>query len=123
VRATYLDIFDKGYKMSALTTALLARGIYDLFVKGLSFTKDGIKSKLTEFITNDEHAEKLAKKIAKLDFNEDMSEKAIEKKLNNQPDIIEILKNIPETSTTTINQQHFGSGDNVGGNKIINPGK
>ncbi|WP_421671451.1 GapS6a family protein [Rahnella sp. EDr1-12] len=109
--------------MTALTTALLARAIYDLFVKGLSFTKDGIKNKLTEFITNDEHAEILAQKLEKLGLNEDMSEKAIEKELNNQPDIVEILKNIPETSKSTINQTHFGSGDNVGGNKIINPGK
>ena len=109
--------------MSALTTAILARGIYDIFSTGLSYTKEGIKKKLTEFITSDQHVEILADKLEKLSVNEDMSQKAIEKVLNTQPDIVEILQNIPEGSTTTINQAHFGTGDNVGGNKIVNTGK
>lgn len=109
--------------MDALTTAIVARGVYDLFLKGLSFTKDGVKNKLSEFITSDKHAEILAEKIAALDLNEDMGEKAIEKELNNHPYIVETIKDIPESAITTTNQYHFGIGDNVGGNKIINSGK
>lgn len=109
--------------MSTLTTAILARCIYDIFSTGLSYTKEGIKKKLTEFITSDQHAEILADKLEKLNVNEDMSQLAIEKVLNNQPGIIEILKNIPKGSTTTINQNHFGIGDNVGRDKNIKTGE
>jgi len=108
--------------MGALTTALLARGIYDIFVKSLSFTKESIKKKLAKFITSEEIVEILAEKIEKLDINEDMSPIAIEKKLNTQPEILEILKKIPEKPTITVNQNHYGTGDNVGGNKITNSG-
>ncbi|EFX3510576.1 hypothetical protein H3351_003888, partial [Salmonella enterica] len=52
--------------MGPITTAIVSRAIYDLLVAGISFTKDNIKKKLTEFVTSDENAELLAEKIEKL---------------------------------------------------------
>ncbi|EMN5846858.1 hypothetical protein RJO36_000223 [Enterobacter hormaechei] len=106
--------------MGPITTAIVSRAIYDLLLAGISFTKDNIKKKLTEFITSDENAELLAEKIEKLNVNEDMSEKAIEKHLKASPEVMNVLENIPNASIVSIKQTHYGIGDNIGRDKIIN---
>ncbi|MBA0204991.1 GapS6a family protein [Pectobacterium aroidearum] len=106
--------------MEPITTAIASRAIYDLLVAGISFTKDNIKKKLTKFITNDEHAELLAEKIEKLKVNDEMSEKVIEKHLKASPEVMNALENIPKASIVSIQQTHYGTGDNIGRDKIIN---
>ncbi|MEI7223125.1 hypothetical protein [Pectobacterium carotovorum] len=106
--------------MEPITTAIASRAIYDLLVAGISFTRDNIKKKLTKFITNDKHAEILAEKIEKLRVNDEMSEKAIEKHLKASPEVMNALANIPKASIGSIKQTHYGTGDNIGRDKIIN---
>ncbi|EKN6043298.1 hypothetical protein PCO86_09260 [Pectobacteriaceae bacterium CE70] len=106
--------------MEPITTAIVSRAIYDLLLVGISFTKDNIKKRLTEFITSDGHAELLAEKIEKLKVNDEMSEKAIEKHLKASPEVMNALANIPKTSIVSIQQTHNGAGDNIGRDKIIN---
>lgn len=106
--------------MGPITTAIVSRAIYDLLVAGISFTKDNIKEKLREFITSDENAELLAEKIEKLNVNDEMSEKAIEKHLKADPALMNALANIPQTSVISIQQTHYGTGDNIGRDKNIN---
>lgn len=106
--------------MEAITTAILARGIYDLLQAGISFSKNTIKEKLKNLILDDEIVNSLSSKIESMQFDDEMSSKAIERRLNESPEINELLKSIPAQSVVNINQQHSGSGDNVGGNKIVN---
>lgn len=106
--------------MGPITTAIVSRAIYDLLVAGISFTKDNIKEKLREFITSDENAELLAEKIEKLNVNDEMSEKVIEKHLKADPALMNALANIPQTSVISIQQTHYGTGDNIGRDKNIN---
>jgi len=106
--------------MEALTTAILARGLYDLLQNGVSFTRDILKEKLKNFITDQVIVEKLADKIDALSLDDEMSPKGIERRLNESEEITETLKSVPASSAVQITQTHSGSGDNVGGNKIIN---
>ena len=106
--------------MEAITTAILARGIYDLLQAGLSFSKSTIKEKLKSFILDDEAVETLSDKIKSIPLNDEMSPKAIERRFDESPEIKALLNAIPAQSVVNINQQHSGSGDNVGGSKIVN---
>lgn len=106
--------------MEPITTAILARGIYDLLQTGVSWTKAAIEEKLRSLISDEVKAAKLAEELQPLDVNDDMSAKAIEKKLVLQPEIIEILKSIKTEGTVSIHQIHTGSGDNVGRDKNVN---
>lgn len=106
--------------MEAITTAILARGIYDLLQAGISFSKNAIKEKLKNLILDDDIVNSLSSKIESMSLDDEMSHKAIERRLNESPEVCELLKSIPAQSVVNINQQHSGSGDNVGGNKIIN---
>jgi len=48
-----------------------------------------------------------------------MSEKAIERKLLGSGEIQKILSSIKPNNTTVVIQNHSGTGDNVGRNKIM----
>jgi len=106
--------------MEPITTAVVSRAIYDLLLAGISFTKDNIKKRLTDFITSDKHAELLAEKIEKLKVNDEMSERAIEKYLKASPEVMNALEHIPKTSIVSTQQTHNGTGDNIGRDKNIN---
>lgn len=59
-------------------------------------------------------------KSASLELTSDLSESAIEKKLLTSPEIKMLIEKIqPVSSENIIIQNHSGSGDNVGRNKII----
>lgn len=109
--------------MDVVTSAIVSGAVYDIFKKGLSFTKEKIKEQLLVFITNDDCVEIIAKKLAAMDLNDDMSEKVIQRKIEEDNDILTALDNLPKNDAAKVNQHHYGSGDNVGGNKIINHGK
>ncbi|MDG0801448.1 GapS6a family protein [Pectobacterium polaris] len=109
--------------MDTVTSAIVSGAVYDIFKKGISFTKEKIKEQLSAFITNDDCVEIIAKKLAAMDLNDDMSEKAIQRKVEDDTDILTALDNLSRNDVAKINQHHYGSGDNVGGNKIINQGK
>jgi len=57
--------------------------------------------------------------IEKLSLNDEMSEKAIERKLLGSGEIQKILSSIKPNNTTVVIQNHSGTGDNVGRNKIM----
>lgn len=93
--------------------------LYDMIKNQVSLTADNIKSKLQGWLIDDSVAKSIEVELAKLQLSEDMSESAIEKKLDVSHDLLTLMKLI-EPSRTTITQTHSGSGDNVAGNKIIN---
>jgi len=106
--------------MEPITTAILARGIYDLIQTGFSFSKNTIKEKIKTWIKDDDVADSLSNKIEELPLTDEMSPIAIQRRFDEIPEIKELLSSLPAQSVVNINQQHSGSGDNVGGNKIVN---
>lgn len=106
--------------MEPITTAILARGIYDLLQAGLSFSKNTIKEKIKTLIKDDEVADSLSNKVEKLPLTDELSPIAIQRKFDEDPEIKKLLSSITAQSVVNLNQQHSGSGDNVGGNKIVN---
>ena len=106
-------------RMEPITTAILARGIYELLQSGITWSKDALKERLQTIIANEVKAELLAQNLQSLDVNKDMSESAIEKKIAVSSEITEILKTVTDKDIVSINQHHTGSGDNVGRDKII----
>ena len=108
--------------MEAITTAILARGIYDLLQSGVSWSKEALKEKLRTLISDEAKATNLAAKLQGLEVDDGMSAKAIERKIDLQPEIIDILKSIKPEDRVSIYQNHTGSGDNIGRDKNINKG-
>lgn len=109
--------------MDIVTSSIISGAVYDMFKKGIAFTKDKISEKLSEFITNEESIKLISEKLSNLQVDDEMSEIAIKRKIDGDPEILKLIANLESKGTTTINQQHLGQGDNVGGNKIINNGK
>lgn len=104
--------------MDALTLSILSSATYDLLKIGTKLTAQALKEKLRKWILDDNTAAKIADELGKLDLGDDLSEKAIERKIENT-NIPKILKNVqPATNITNITQTHSGSGDNVGRDKI-----
>lgn len=105
--------------MEFLSAAILSGFVYDMLKHSVSITTTSIKEKLKGWIVDEAVAPALAEEIEKLSLNDEMSEKAIERKLLDSCEIQQILSSIQPNNTTVITQNHSGTGDNVGGNKII----
>lgn len=106
--------------MNFLTITILSGAIYDLFKCGLSITKNELASKLKNWLIDDVTLEKITDKLQELNLNEDMSEKAIEKKIDSSKELKNLLGNISASASNVNTQIHLGTGDNIIGNKIIN---
>ena len=106
--------------MDFISAALLSGVVYDTLKTGVSITSGIIKDKLKEWLINEEVCKAITKEIQKLELTDEMSESAIEKRINNSPELQSILSEIKRDPNKVTNQYHSGSGDNVAGNKIIN---
>lgn len=104
--------------MEFLSSVILSGFVYDMLKHQISITATSIKEKLKDWIVDEAVAPALAEEIEKLSLNDEMSEKTIERKLLNSGEIQKILSSIKPNNTTVITQNHSGTGDNVGGNKI-----
>ncbi|HIF9499005.1 hypothetical protein WAX88_21225 (plasmid) [Photobacterium damselae subsp. damselae] len=104
--------------MDFLSSAILSGFVYDMLKHQVSVTATSIKEKLKGWVIDEAVASALAEKIEKLSLNDEMSEKVIERKLSESNEIQQILSSIKPNSTTVVIQNHSGTGDNVGGNKI-----
>lgn len=104
--------------MEFLSSTILSGVVYDMLKHKVSITTTSIKEKLKDWIVDEAVAPVLAEKIEELSLNDEMSEKAIERRLLDSSEIQQILSSIKPNNTTVIRQNHSGIGDNVGGNKI-----
>lgn len=103
-----------------MTSAILSGFLYNMLKHGVSITADSVKEKLKDWILDDSIAPALSKELADLNLNDELSESAIEKRINQTPKFLELLSSIKkEASVTTIIQNHSGIGDNIGRDKII----
>jgi hypothetical protein len=104
--------------MDFLTASILSGIAYDMVYTGIKFTTSTVKERFKEWVIDDAVASVIADELIKLELNEDHSPKFIEKQLNNSQELLTILEKIQPTQV--INQTSYGSGDNIGRDKIIN---
>ncbi|MFT5815762.1 MAG: hypothetical protein ACI9VT_003537 [Psychroserpens sp.] len=104
--------------MDFLTSTVLSGMLYDGFKKGAALTADFLKEKLQGWLYDDVLVEQLAYRLKELELD-DLSENAIERKINATPAILYCIKEIKiDQNIDSITQFHSGSGDNVVGNKV-----
>ena len=113
------DKFDGKHYMEPISTVIISGVIYDMLKHSISITGSNIKTKLREWVIGDAQSEKLATAINRLDLNDEMGEKAINKQLMSSNEVVTLLSQI-QPNNIVITQSHSGTGDNVAGNKIIN---
>lgn len=107
--------------MEFITAAILSGIVYDLLKSGMSTKADNLKSRFKDWVLEDSLALELENQIDKLDLNDEMSEAAIERKIKQNPQLLETMALIKkQDNSTTINQTHNGVGDNIGRDKLTN---
>ena len=104
--------------MDFLTGAVLSGIAYDMVCTGITFTTSTIKEQLKNWVIDDAVASIIADELTKLELSEDHSPKYIEKQLNTSQELLTLLEKIQPSQV--INQTSYGSGDNVGRDKVIN---
>lgn len=111
--------------MDFITTGIIASSVYDVLKHGLKLSAGMLKERLSEWIKEDVVAEAVAEELAKLGINDEMSEVAISRRLDQSPAITGLIRDInaktavvAHSTITNVTQTHSGSGDNVAGNKI-----
>ena len=90
--------------------------IYDLFKKTARATGQALKAAFRGWLIDDQTAEILAQKLQEVGIDEDMSAKAIEKRMASSAEMLSLLQQIQKApvGNTIVNQEHSGSGDNIG---------
>ncbi|MFD1259705.1 GapS6a family protein [Entomomonas asaccharolytica] len=101
--------------MDFITAAVLSGLVYDLFRSAGSYSVTKMKELLlNKYSIAEVDAERTSKLIEELDINEDMSAKAIEKKIEAS---VELMRTLRATKVSNkvgdIQQNHSGNGDNV----------
>jgi hypothetical protein len=105
--------------MAFLTEVIVAGILYDLIKHGAALTAENLRGRLKGWILGENEAQQIATEVQKLNLNNEMSEKAIQNRISSSEDLLHLLNSI-KPSATTITQTHSGTGDNIGGSKIIN---
>ncbi len=113
--------------MDFITTGVIASTVYDVLKTGAKLSAGVLKERLGKWLRDDVIAEAVAAELSKLDINEDLSEKAIEKRIDQSQSLGALIHGInakvsvvAPATVTNVTQTHSGSGDNVGVNKIVN---
>lgn len=113
--------------MDFITTGVISSTVYDVLKHGLTLSASVLKDRLGQWLKEDIVAEAVASELTKLDLHDGLSEKAIVQQLDQSQAISTLINSInakaalvAPSTITTVNQTHSGSGDNVGGNKIVN---
>jgi len=101
-----------------MSAAVFSGVIYDVLKHQAKVTGQAIKTRLKDWILDDDSAEKIANEINSMGINQDMSESAIERKIQDSERLSQLLKEIQPYNQTNINQVHNGIGDNIGRDKV-----
>lgn len=106
--------------MDFLSSTILSGFLYDMLKNRVAVSTENIKLKLKSWAVSELVAPTLSEEVNKLNLNNEMSESAIEKRINQSPNLMELLATIKSAeNSATIIQNHSGSGDNIGRDKII----
>jgi len=101
--------------VSTVVTGIIASVIYDVLKVSGSVVWDEVRAKLPKTISlNDTQEKELPVLLEKLDLNSDMSESAIQRKIENSNEIMALVQTMQVSSQiqNTITQNHAGEGDN-----------
>lgn len=112
--------------MDFITTGVIASTVYDVMKHGVKLSAGVLKERLSNWIKDDVVAEAVAAELDKLNINDELSEVAINRRLEQSPQISTLIQDInakaaviAPSTITNVTQTHSGSGDNVAGNKIV----
>ena len=104
--------------MEFFTGALLSGIVYDMFKYQIILSAENLKDKLKDWIIDDKALSKIANELNELQLSDELSETAIEKRIMNSNTLASLIENIKPISENNVTQIHYGTGDNVGRDKI-----
>lgn len=108
--------------IESVAAGVIANVVYECTRKGVSLTKDFLVRELSKAVNDDQQKlVSIAEELVKLDQDEeleDLSEKGIIKRMQKYPELVNAINSINQRNVQNItNQNHYGNGDNVGGDK------
>lgn len=112
--------------MDVITTGIIASLAYDILKSGAQLSAGILKDRLKNWVKEEVIADAMASEITKLGINDELSELAINRRLEGSSQLLDLIREInakaglvAQSTVTTVTQTHSGSGDNVAGNKIM----
>ena len=99
--------------MNVITSSVLSGIIYDMLKKSVVLSAENLKQRLGNWLIETAQAKQLEAELAKLNVNDQMSEKAIEASIASSEALTKILGHIERPNSNAINQSHTGVGDNI----------
>lgn len=103
-----------------LTATILSGVVYDTVKTSAKLTLDNFKAQVKGWLMDEVTAQKVVDEINQIPNLEDYSEKVLTKKLEQNEQLVELLKTIKvDQSVKQVIQNHSGSGDNVAGDKNV----
>ena len=106
--------------MEVLSSVIFSGVLYDILKHTARIGVSELRVKLKDWIIDERTLSAIAEEVNSLDISSELSESAIEMKINQSPRLTELMGTVQKANIITINQSHSGHGDNVAGNKIIN---
>ena len=106
--------------MDFITATLFSGLIYDMLKRQVKLTASNIKERLQDWVIDDSIAISIEKELVKLRFSDELSESAIEKKIETSNELTALIATIKPNINKTIVQTHSGTGENIAGNKTTN---
>lgn len=103
--------------VESITVGLLSSIIYDIIKASGSATFGKFKASLRERNLSEQDVDGIANLVPISDFDDEMSERAIEKQLAKNEELLNFLSKLKITEGNVVNQVHYGSGDNIAGDK------
>lgn len=106
--------------MDYLSASILSGIVYDCIKKGIKISADKLKERLRNWLIEDDLALLLSNELNELQLDDEMSEIAIERKISSSGKLLNLVNNVNKSNkNNNISQVHYGTGDNVGGDKIV----
>lgn len=97
--------------MDFMTSTILSGIAFDIIKNGTLFTTDILKEKLRNWLIDDVTLQQLSEALNSLEINDEMSPKAIERRIDRHVNLNSLLSQVKGNNTNT--QIHNGIGDNV----------
>lgn len=92
--------------MDFITTTILSGALYDLFKSGALLSAVQLKNKLKDWLVSEEQSQEMVLLLKDSGVHEDMGQHAIERKINENQPLLELLKVIkPNEKMMQITQQ------------------
>lgn len=94
-----------------MTSAILSGIAFDIIKNGTVFTADILKKELRNWLVDNDTLQQLSEGLNSLDIDDEMSPKAIERRIDSHANLNGLLSQVKANNTNT--QIHNGIGDNV----------